>query len=82
MDPLDTDPQIEAMVVTHWRSVSVTDRADTVRRLCRDVEVLARVQIAAERPTLDEVEVCHELARRRYGRVLADAAYAGRIPPG
>jgi hypothetical protein len=49
-------------------------------RLCRDVELLARAGIRAQRPEFDDVRVCHELARRRYGAALADAAFAGLVP--
>jgi len=76
--PLDTGDQVAAMLVQHWRSSPMTQRADMIKRLCTDVELLARSQISAERPRLGEPGVCHELARRRYGAALADAAFAGR----
>jgi len=50
--------------------------------LCLDVEQLARAGIIARYPEYSEIEICHELARRRYGDALANAAYAGLLPRG
>jgi hypothetical protein len=44
------------------------------------VERLARADILAAHPGFGEIEICHELTRRRYGVALADAAYAGLFP--
>jgi len=57
-----------------------TGRTDPT--VCRDVEQLARAGIVARHPTYSEIEICHELARRRYGAAFADAAYAGLLPGG
>ncbi len=59
--------------------MSMIERAELTEQLCRDVEELARLDIARRYPAYTEVEVCHELALRRYGRELADAAYAGLV---
>ncbi len=59
--------------------MSIIERAELTDRLFRDVEKLARLDIARRYPEYTETEVCHELARRRYGRELADAAYAGLV---
>lgn len=72
----DTDPGVHRMMVERWRAMTVADRAAVVERLCADVERLARAGIAARYPDYTELEICHELARRRYGSRLADAAYA------
>jgi hypothetical protein len=56
--------------------------AELTQLLCLDVEQLARAGIVARYPTYSEIEVCHELARRRYGIALADAAYADLVPLG
>lgn len=53
-----------------------------VERLCTDVELVARSQIAATVPGLGEVELRRELARRRYGASLADDAFARLLQPG
>ena len=77
--PADTDARSWAGLVETWRSMSVIERAELTDQLCRDVEELARLDIARRYPEYTEIEVCHELARRRYGPELADAAYAGLV---
>lgn len=59
--------------------MSVSERAGLTQQLCLDVERLARAGIVARYPTYSELEICHELARRRYGVTLADAAYEGLL---
>ena len=59
--------------------MSVIERAELTDQLCRDVEELARLDIARRCPEYTEIKVCHELARRRYGPALGDAAYAGLV---
>ena len=61
--------------------MSTGERAELLQQLCIDVERLARAGIRARHPGYSEIEICHELARRRYGAALADAAYAGLLPP-
>ena len=80
--PADTDPTAFAILTERWRAMSIRERADLTQRLCFDVEQLARAGIVARYPTYSEIEICHELARRRYGSALADAAYAGLLPRG
>ena len=62
--------------------MSIGERAELVQSLCIDVELLARAGIRAHQPGYSEIEICHELARRRYGAALADAAYAGLLASG
>ena len=62
--------------------MSVSERAELTQQLCLDVEQLARAGIAARYPAYSEIEICHELVRRRYGDALANAAYAGLLPRG
>jgi hypothetical protein len=57
--------------------MTVSERAELTQQLCIDVERIARAGILARYPTYSDMEICHELARRRYGNALADAAYAG-----
>jgi hypothetical protein len=67
------------MLTERWRTMDIAERAGLVQQLCLDVEQVARAGIHALHPDYSEVEICHELARRRYGAALADAAYAGRL---
>lgn len=77
--PTDTDPDTYTILVERWRSMDITERVALIEQLCLDVELLSRAGIARQHPGFTEIEVCHELARRRYGDPLADAAYAGRL---
>jgi hypothetical protein len=80
--PADTDPSAFVMLVARWNAMSIGERAELTQLLCRDVERLARAGISARYPGYSEIEICHELARRRYGDALADAAYSGLLPEG
>ena len=80
--PADTDPAAFAVLVERWRAMTIQERAELTQQLCLDVERLARAGIVARYPTYSEIEICRELARRRYGTALADAAYAGLLPRG
>jgi hypothetical protein len=73
--PADTDPAAYAILIERWRSMSITERVELIIQLCFDVEQLARTNIVAQHPDFKEIEICHELARRRFGHELADAAY-------
>ena len=77
--PADTDPGTYAILIERWRSMDFAERVGMISQLCFDVEQLARAGIVAQHPGFTEIEVCHELARRRFGRELADAAYAGPL---
>jgi hypothetical protein len=80
--PADTYPSALAILTTRWKAMSIGERAELIQQLCVDVEQLARAGIHARHPDYSETEICHELARRRFGAALADAAYAGLLPPG
>jgi hypothetical protein len=80
--PLDTDATSYAALTDSWRAMGIAQRAALTQRLCLDVEQLARSGIAAAHPAFSEIEICHELARRRYGSALADEAYAGLLVGG
>jgi hypothetical protein len=73
--PADTDERAQRLLVNRWRHMSVAARACQFAQLCADVDTLARAGIAARHPGLDGAAVNHELARRRFGTELADAAY-------
>jgi hypothetical protein len=80
--PADTDAATLAILTQSWRAMSVQERAELTQQLCVDVERIARAGIVARHPEYSEIEICHELARRRYGKDLADAAYSGLVPRG
>ena len=80
--PADTDPGSYAVLVAAWSGMSMRERAELTQQLCVDVERLARADICARHPMFTAMEVSHELARRRYGGALADAAYVGLLPDG
>jgi hypothetical protein len=80
--PADTEPSAFAVLAASWRAMSIGERAELTQQLSLDVDLLARAGIVARHPGYSEVEVCHELARRRYGNALADAAYAGQLLDG
>lgn len=80
--PADTDPTAFTVLTERWRAMSIGERAELTQQICLDVELIARAGIVACHPGYSEIEICHELARRRYGTALADAAYAGRLPGG
>ncbi len=78
--PADTDAAAFAVLMERWRAMDIGQRAELTQQLCVDVERLARAGIVARYPNYSEIEICHELARRRYGSALADAAYSGLVP--
>lgn len=55
--------------------MTVDERVAQVDQISADVERLAVTGILAARPNLSDLEVRHQLARRRYGAGLADEAY-------
>lgn len=55
--------------------MTTAERVELVDQITADVERLAVAGILAQQPELSEVEVRHELARRRFGADLADEAY-------
>jgi len=73
--PADTDPEAFEVLVECWRAISIADRVTMVDQITADVELLARLGIQAAHPEMSEVEVRHELARRRFGAELADEAF-------
>jgi hypothetical protein len=73
--PADTDPGVFDVLVERWRTMTVAERVMLVHQINADVELLAVTGIRANRPDLTEIELRHELARRRYGPSLADEAY-------
>lgn len=73
--PADTDPETFEVLVDCWRASSIADRVAMVDQITADVELMARLGIRAAHPDMSEVEVRHELARRRFGAELADEAF-------
>lgn len=77
----DTDGAVGRLLVGRWREMTAEERVAQIDALCADVERLARVGIDRASPGLSPQAVRHELARRRYGRELADAAYGSALGP-
>lgn len=73
--PRDTAPEIFGLQVARWAKMTMAERVELIEQLNADVELLAVAGILAERPGLSDVEVRHELARRRFGAPLADEAF-------
>ena len=73
--PADTASEVFEVLVERWRSMSTSDRVELVDQISADVELLAITGIRARSPGLSQAQVRHELARRRFGSTLADAAY-------
>ena len=73
--PSDTDEVAFDVQVERWRSMSIAERVELIDQMHADIEALALAGIVAEQPDLSAVGIRHELARRRYGAELADAAY-------
>jgi hypothetical protein len=73
--PIDTSPEVYEMLIDRWRTMTTAARVELVEQLNADVERMAIAGILADDPSLSELQVRVELARRRYGDELADAAY-------
>jgi hypothetical protein len=74
--PDDTDPEVFRRQVAAWRAMSPGERLLLADRMSVDIAEIAIAGIRCAMPGASPREVRHELARRRYGRRLADAAYA------
>jgi hypothetical protein len=73
--PADTDPEAFEVLVECWRAMTIADRVALVDQITADVGLMARVGIGKAHPEMSDVEVRHELARRRFGAELADEAF-------
>lgn len=73
--PADTDPVVFRMLVERWRAMTVAERVELVDQITADVELIAVTGILDGDPGLSDIEVRHELARRRFGASLADEAF-------
>ncbi len=78
--PNDTGAEAFKIQWARIAQLTVAERVELVDQVCADVELLAIAGIRAGRPEMTEVELRHELARRRFGDVLADAAYRDLLP--
>jgi len=79
--PSDTSPEIEAMQVERWRAMTVGERVELLRSMHTAVEQIAVAGIRAVDPSADDVEIRYQLAVRRYGRQLAEEAFARSPAP-
>jgi hypothetical protein len=68
--PIDTNAEAFDVLVECWREMAIADRVALVDQMCVDVEMLAVAGIRRQLPLLSEVQVLHELARRRFGDSL------------
>lgn len=73
--PTDTDPDVFRRQVERWRSMTAIERVELADRLSIDVAAIAVAGIRVDWPDASPEDLRHELARRRYGRTFADAAY-------
>lgn len=71
----DTTDEIRALVVQRLRAMSTAERFQRCVEMTAAVEQLTIAGIRAAHPDIDDVDIPRELARRRYGDALADAAY-------
>lgn len=76
----DTGPEVFDLLIGRLRAMSPVQRAMLADQLSVDVAALAEAGVRARSPNITRAELLHELARRRYGSALADAAY--RRSPG
>jgi hypothetical protein len=60
--------------------MSIAERVALVDQMSLDVERIALAGIRQQQPGIGDVDARHELARRRYGRAVADRAF-GRGQP-
>lgn len=73
--PLDTSPDAAIRQLDAWRQMTPQERAALANQMSIDVTEFALAGIRAQLPDATESKVRHELARRRYGREVADAAF-------
>jgi hypothetical protein len=73
--PADTDPAAYDVLVDCWRVMPMAERVALIEQLNLDLERIALTGIQMDQPALSDIEVRHELARRRFGAELADEAY-------
>ena len=73
--PDDTDPEVFRRQVAAWKQMSPGERGQVANQLSIDLRALAIAGIRRQHPDATPAQVNHELARRWYGRVVADAAY-------
>lgn len=71
----DTSAAARSQQIAVWRSMSETDKLLAFRDLCASVDNLARVGILLDHPTATETDVLRQLATRRFGADLAEAAF-------
>lgn len=80
MPPLseDTAPWAEELLVRHWRSMSLRDKAELLTALCGSLHRLTLAGLRARHPELDDEELHFEAACLRIGRELAERVRADR----
>lgn len=77
---VDTTDEIRALVVRRLRAMSPAERFQRCIEMTDAVEQLTIAGIRAAHPGIADEDIPRELARRRYGDALADAAYGHAVP--
>lgn len=72
--PSDTSDEARDHLVGRLRAMTPAQRALLADQLSLDVATIALAGIRAANPEMTEGDALRELARRRYGSVVADAA--------
>lgn len=70
----DTSPEVQALLVERWRSMSPAEKARVVDTLTRDCTVLACAGIRDRHPNASPEQVRFLLGVRRLGREVATCA--------
>ena len=78
--PRDTSPEIWAVMVERWRSMSAAEKGELVDAMCRDCDELAWLGIASLEPLATEARRQWLMMMRRYGRRFATSVL-GPEPP-
>ena len=71
----DTAPEIEALLISRWRSMTGAQKLELVLAMSQTVRELAVAGIRARHPQASDREVLLRLAIIQHGSELASAAY-------
>ncbi len=74
----DTSPEAERILVERWARLTPAEKLRVVGELGRTAEAVAAAGIRAARPAATDDEIRIEIATRRYGPALVEAALAAR----
>jgi hypothetical protein len=74
--PSGTSREAQDLFIDRLAEMAPGERAVLANQLSADVVTLALAGIRAANPGMSDRDACRELARRRNGAALADAAFA------